>query len=81
VAFKDINCTCDGYCRCDFAEPCVCKSMARDPHCGMCLQHLTPGQERMWRTEMFKDGIDPDNWGRWEAEYGDEDNKEPEDRH
>jgi len=66
MAFKDHNCTCDHYCCCDHPEPCACESVMRDPHCMMCCQHLTPGQERAWREDMIRDGFDPDDWEHWE---------------
>lgn len=67
--FKDHNCTCGGYCCCDFPMPCSCKGMAKDPHCALCLQHLSRGQERAWRENMAANGIDLDKWeDQWDED-------------
>jgi hypothetical protein len=62
MAFKDHNCTCDEYCRCSHGRPCACEKMGQDPHCEICLNHLSPGQERAWREFMAAHGIDVEKW-------------------
>lgn len=69
MAFKDIYCSCDEYCRCVRQVPCACAVMLKDPHCELCLQHLSPGQERVWREDMLAHGIDTNDWEKWDDEH------------